>query len=285
MPTTVTPPTGVSAAAITPPTGASATARFLAHLPRFEAHARFAFRRVGCPHTRADRISETIGLAWRHFAALSRRGKKPEQFVTTLALRCSQAVKAGRKLVRCEGGKDVLSPVAQVRHGVSVMRLPDRDQEWEHHPLPDELTKALSDNTRSAVPEQAAFRLDFPRWRASLRRRDRRVLDALAGWRGPGRGRRAARSARGRARRSPTGRWRRRPTRCPEDHPARHTGDGQSFGTSRANTWLSARTRSFPPAGWTRYCCTAPRRPVRVYSLSRFPALSKMINCFSEFWA
>jgi hypothetical protein len=166
---------------ITPRTGPSVTAVFLAQLPRFEAHARFAFRRVSCPHARADRGAETVALAWRHFAALSRRGKKPEQFVTTLALRCSQAVKAGRRLSGCETGQDVLSPVARVRHGLRVTRLPDRDRESDRHPLPGVLADALADNTRSAVPEQAAFRVDFPRWRASLRRRDRRVLDALAG--------------------------------------------------------------------------------------------------------
>jgi hypothetical protein len=154
---------------------------FLAHLPRFEAHARFAFRRLGCPHARADRVAETVALAWRHFAALSRRGKRPEEFVTTLALRCSQAVKAGRKLVGCETGQDVLSPVVRVRHGLRVTRLPEHDRESDRHPLPDALADALADNTRSAVPEQAAFRLDFPRWRASLRRRDRKILDALAG--------------------------------------------------------------------------------------------------------
>jgi hypothetical protein len=166
---------------VTPRTGASVTARFLAQLPRFEAHARFAFRRLGCPHARADRVAETIGLAWRHFAALSRRGRRPEEFVTTLALRCSQAVKAGRRLAGCETGTDVLSPVAQVRHGVRVTRLPDRDREPDRHPLLGALAEALTDNTRSAVPEQAAFRLDFPRWRATLRRRDRKILDALAG--------------------------------------------------------------------------------------------------------
>jgi hypothetical protein len=165
---------------VTPPTGVSATTLFLAHLPRFEAHARFAFRRVGCPHVRADRVAEMLALAWKHFAALARRGKRPERFVTTLALRCSQAVKAGRKLVGCEGGKDVLSPVAHVRHGFAVVRLPDHDRALDRHPLPDELAEALTDNTKSAVPEQVAFRVDFPRWRVSLRRRDRRVLDALA---------------------------------------------------------------------------------------------------------
>jgi DNA-directed RNA polymerase specialized sigma24 family protein len=154
---------------------------FLAQLPRFEAHARFAFRRLGCPHARADRVAETLALAWRHFAALSKRGKKPAHFVTTLALRCSQAVKAGRRLAGSETGTDVLSPVARVRHGLSVARLPDRDRERKCHPLPGALADALADNTRSAVPEQAAFRVDFPRLRASLRRRDRRVVDALAG--------------------------------------------------------------------------------------------------------
>jgi hypothetical protein len=165
---------------LTPRTGRSLTARFLTHLPRFEAHARFAFRRVGCPETRADRVAETLSLAWRHFAVLARRGKRPERFVTTLALRCSQAVKAGRRLAGSEAGKDALSPVAQVRHGFSVVRLPDRDRAVDRHPLPDELAEALTDNTKSAVPEQVAFRVDFPRWRASLRRRDRKVLDALA---------------------------------------------------------------------------------------------------------
>jgi hypothetical protein len=170
--TTATPHVGVSV---------SVTDLFLAHLPRFLAHARFAFRRVDCPETRADRVAETLALAWKHFAALARRGKRPERFVTTLALRCTQAVKAGRRLTGSENGGDVLSPVAQVRHGFAVGRLPDRDRALECHPLPDELTEALTDNTRSAVPEQAAFRLDFPRWRASLRRRDRKILDALAG--------------------------------------------------------------------------------------------------------
>jgi hypothetical protein len=173
--------TAVPNTAVTPHVGVSLTDLFLAHLPRFEAHARFAFRRVGCPETRADYVAEMLALAWKHFAALARRGKRPERFVTTLALRCSQAVKAGRRLAGSEARRDVLSAVAHVRHGFSVVRLPDHDRALECHPLPDELADALADNTRSAVPEQVAFRLDFPRWRASLRKRDRRVLDALAG--------------------------------------------------------------------------------------------------------
>jgi len=54
--TIINPTDGVSAI--------DATAVFLAHRHRFEARARFAFRRVGCPEARADRIAEAIGLAW-----------------------------------------------------------------------------------------------------------------------------------------------------------------------------------------------------------------------------
>lgn len=73
----------------------SITALFLAHLPRFGRHARFAFRRVACPRNRADKVAEAVALAWKHFAELSTRGRKPEMFVSTLALRCAPAVKAG----------------------------------------------------------------------------------------------------------------------------------------------------------------------------------------------
>lgn len=69
-----------------------------------------------------------MALAWRHFAALARRGRTPERYVTTQALRGTQAVKAGRRLAGCERPKDVLSPVAQVPHGFAVGRLPDRDR-------------------------------------------------------------------------------------------------------------------------------------------------------------
>jgi DNA-directed RNA polymerase specialized sigma24 family protein len=162
--------------AITRPPVAAADlhAAFLAELPRFAAHARLATRHVACPDTRADLVAETLALAWRQFARLHRRGKDPGAFVTTLALRCSQAVRAGRRLVRSDGARDALSPVARARHGFAVERLP--------HPRCDapHLATALADDTRTPVPDQAAFRLDFPRWRAGFRPRTRAVLDALA---------------------------------------------------------------------------------------------------------
>jgi YD repeat-containing protein len=81
---------------------------FLEHLPKIREHAKFALRHVGCPDTPADLVGEAVALAWKHFDRLARRGKRPERFVTTLALRCTQAVRAGRRLAGSDSSRDVL---------------------------------------------------------------------------------------------------------------------------------------------------------------------------------
>jgi DNA-directed RNA polymerase specialized sigma24 family protein len=149
------------------------TNQFLTHLPRVRAHAHYALRRVHCPDIRSDLMGEILALAWKHFRTLVQRGKDPTAFIATLALRCSQAVKAGRRLVGSDRSKDVMSPVARLRHGFEVGSLDDQPRE------DDDLAEALADNTRSEVPDQAAFRIDFPRWRRRLGVRNRRVMDAL----------------------------------------------------------------------------------------------------------
>ena len=181
-PTPVTP-----APDIPPDTDIAST--FLAHLPRIRKHARYALRRVACPDTRDDLACEAVALAWRHFAALARRGKRPEEFVTTLALRCTQAVRAGRRLAGSDRSRDVLSPVAKVRHGVVVVRLSDRvpapwlDPVWAGAEV---VAEALAIDPKARVADQAAFRIDFPAWRARLSKRDRAVADALGAGAGTG---------------------------------------------------------------------------------------------------
>jgi hypothetical protein len=146
---------------------------FLLHLPRVEAHARFALRHVRCPDTRADLEAEVVALAWRSFVRLVRRQKSPETFVMTLALRCSQAVRAGRRLARSDSARDVLSPVAGARHRFAVAHL-------GHAELPADFADAFAGSTRGRVPERVAFRIDFPQWRGAFPRRTRAILDALA---------------------------------------------------------------------------------------------------------
>jgi DNA-directed RNA polymerase specialized sigma24 family protein len=155
------------------PSSTALADQFLMHLPRLEKHARYALRHIPCPDVRADLIAETVALAWKHFLSLVRRGKDPTAFFTTLALRCSQAVRSGRRLAGSERSKDVMSPVARIRHGFTVGGLDDQSREG------DTLAEALAENTQSEVPDQAAFRIDFPRWRRRFGPRKGRVLDAL----------------------------------------------------------------------------------------------------------
>jgi hypothetical protein len=150
-------------------------ARFLAILPLIEQHGRIYFRHVKCPDRRADRVAEMVALAWHWYVRLAQRGKDPSQFPTILAAYAARAVHNGRRLCGQERAKDVLSPRAQRLHDFVVETLPDRST--RDGSLVDE---ALHDNTRTPVPEQACFRIDFPEWLASLGTRNRGIAQELA---------------------------------------------------------------------------------------------------------
>jgi hypothetical protein len=149
--------------------------RFLSILPRIRLHAKICFRYIRCWHTREDRIAEVIDLAWRWFVRLAEKGKDARRFASVLASYAARAVKSGRRLCGQLKSKDVLSELAQQRRGFFVGKLPDFSTLSENP-----LAEALADNTVTPVDEQAAFRLDFPAWRASYDDRRRRIMDALA---------------------------------------------------------------------------------------------------------
>ncbi len=149
-------------------------ARFLALLPRIEQHGRIYFRNLRCPHRKEEALQEMRALAWRWFQRLVRRGKDPAQFPSALASFAARAVRSGRRLCGQERLRDVLSPLAQRRHGFTVDKLPDY-RTLARAPYED----ALRDNSRTPPPEQVAFRCDFPAWLRTLSRRDRRIIDAL----------------------------------------------------------------------------------------------------------
>ncbi len=148
---------------------------FLTILPRIETHAAIVFRHVRCPHRKEDCIQETVSQAWRWFVRLARRGKDARQFPSALATYAARAVKCGRRLCGQEKGKDMLSPLAQQRHSFVVSSLPT------HSTLSaTPFSEALADNTRSPVPEQVHFRLDFPAWLVGLGDRKRRIAEDMA---------------------------------------------------------------------------------------------------------
>lgn len=142
-------------------------------LPRIERHARVYFRPVRCPHRKADYVAEALALSWAWWVRLRQRGKRPERFVGALASYAARAAFTGRRVCGHERARDVLSPVAQRRHGFTATTLPGAGL------LATPLSDALQDNTRTPPDEQVCFRLDFPAWRRTHGARDRRILDAL----------------------------------------------------------------------------------------------------------
>src|SRR5205823_14416273 len=96
------------------------------------------------------------------------------EFVSTLPTYAARHVKNGRRLCGQAKSKDALSPLAQTRHSFAVASLPDGSSLDGN-----QLDEALHDNTRSPVPDQVCFRLDFPAWLNTLTERDRRVVEDL----------------------------------------------------------------------------------------------------------
>jgi hypothetical protein len=143
-------------------------------LPKIELHGRIVFRHLKCCHKRQDAIAELVALVWKWCVRLVERGKDPSQFPTALATFAARAVISGRRVCGQENSKDVLSPIAQHRHGFTVNSLPDRSSLDGLI-----LDEALHDNTQTPVLDQVAFRFDFPSWLLTRTDRDRRIVQDL----------------------------------------------------------------------------------------------------------
>jgi hypothetical protein len=160
---------------------------FLALLPRIEAHSRLCFRGIPCDDRREEAVANALALAWSWYVRLVRRGKEPSEFTSTLAVFAVKAVNAGRRVGGSESSKDVLSFVAQRRHGFSVGPLPHTTRTGHErlYAVPDgqrqhdAFEEVLHDNTRTPVPDQVQFRLDFPAWLLTRTDRDRKVIADL----------------------------------------------------------------------------------------------------------
>lgn len=148
--------------------------KFLGILPRLKQHFRIYFRHVACRDKRSDLVSEAIALSWRWFLRIAEQGKDATHWPAALASFAAKAVRSGRRVVGQLSARDCMSDVAMQRHGFCVGKLPDVSTLSENP-----LTEALCDNTQTPPPDGAAFRIDFPAWRRSHSRRNRRLIDDM----------------------------------------------------------------------------------------------------------
>lgn len=157
-------------------------------LPKVERHAQVYFRNEKCRHKRADRIAETIALSWKWFVRLAERGKDATKFPCVIANLAARAVKSGRKVAGQIKARDVMNELNQHRHSFVVESLSTstaRSREnlfgtvgGQHKQ--DAFEERLRDNTVTPVPDQAAFRIDFPAWLRTLTPRERRIIRTMA---------------------------------------------------------------------------------------------------------
>jgi hypothetical protein len=163
-------------------------AAFLSILPRIELHAHIYFRGIRCPQRKDDAVAETVAISWRWFVRLVEQGKDPLAFPMALASFAARAVRCGRRLGGQLKGKDVLSALAQQRHGFAVEPLPhsvastheERYSAVRGQRQQDAFEERLRDNTQTPVPEQVSFRIDFPAWLTTLTPRERRLVGQMA---------------------------------------------------------------------------------------------------------
>jgi hypothetical protein len=156
---------------------------FLEIMPRVETHARIYFRHLRCPGRRDDAVAETVAIAWKWFLRLHQRGKDARAFASALATHAARHVRCGRRLCGQERAGDAMSPLAQRRHGFGVEFLSPPDyyrgslySDPNGQGRIDAFEERMRDDTRGPVPEQAAFRIDYPAWVSRLGERDRGIV-------------------------------------------------------------------------------------------------------------
>ena len=146
---------------------------FLTMLPKIRSYARGAFGHLD-PESREDAVEETIANAAVAFARLVKLGKAKQAFPTILAHYAIVQFRGGRRVGNRQRIGEVLSSYAQRKKGFVVERLDRFDRET------DEWAEAIVEDRRTPVPDQVAFRIDFPNWLTRLSRRNRRIAEALA---------------------------------------------------------------------------------------------------------
>ena len=161
--------------------------QFLTLMAKIETHARIVFRAIRCPVRKEDAVQDCIALAWKWFLRLQERGRDINQFPMVFVFLVVKAVASGRRLTGMLRVKDVLSERCQRKHGFNVEALPTstrisvevlvakpRGQEMQ-----DAFEERLQDNGTTPVPDQVAFRIDWPSFFTTLPTRDQRMAEFL----------------------------------------------------------------------------------------------------------
>lgn len=143
--------------------------RFEELLPRIERQARTAFRGLS-PSEREEAICEVVANAFCAFRRLAELRKLDVAFAGALARFAIAQYRSGRRVGTSLCKSDVLASAERMRPGRTVTSLGGSDGEWCDN---------IADDRRWSIPDQAAFRVDFPTWLRTLSNRNRRLVKFL----------------------------------------------------------------------------------------------------------
>ena len=146
---------------------------FLKMLPLIENYAQRAFRDLD-PEARDDAVQEVIANATVAFVRLVELGKVDLAYPSVLARFGVAQVCDGRRVGNRLRISDVLSVYAQRKKGFRVHSLDRFDNES------GEWLETVVEDMRTPVPDQVAFRIDFPDWLSRQTKRNRHIAEALA---------------------------------------------------------------------------------------------------------
>ena len=147
--------------------------RFLEMLPSIRKYARSAFGHWD-GESRDDAVAEVVANATVAFARLAELKKLDLAYPSVLVRYGIAQFRDGRRVGNHLRIGEVLSPYAQRKKRFVVESLDRFDKDA------DEWVEAIVEDHRTPVPDQVAFRIDFPRWLTLQNNRNRRIAEALA---------------------------------------------------------------------------------------------------------
>ena len=167
----------LDAARLPPSTSRHWQPLFLAILPTIQNCVAFAFRHVP-PEEREELIQESLANAAVACANLVGQGRADRVFPSALANFAVRRTREGRKVGSKLNSRDVLSDHCRRKRHFVVKRLDYPGS------FADPWRESVVEDHRTPVPEQVAFRLDFPEWLACFSARQQEIALALAMGRG-----------------------------------------------------------------------------------------------------
>ncbi len=146
---------------------------FLKMLPDVRRQATFAFRFL-LLEAREEAVAETIANVLVAYARLVERGRRDQAYPSVLTRYAVAQIRSGRRVGTKLNRHEVLCRGAQSKQRFHVAQL--RDSRHDN----GDWNEFIAEDRRTPVPEQAAFRCDFPAWLATHSPRNRRIAERLA---------------------------------------------------------------------------------------------------------